>query len=138
MTSGSKRVKISSSKLTSSTFPSTGAQSTWPKADSRCSRIRKRLCSDESSRTMRLGPAAAIAWTKEDPMYPPAPVMRTDSHAWACEGSILLEVYKVKRPRRFPDEACDLPASLRQNVKRATNWPDLGFVPAPPTVLTKP
>ena len=31
---------------------------------------------------------------------------------------------------------CDV--ALRQNVKRATNWPDLGFVPAPLRVFTNP
>jgi len=29
-------------------------------------------------------------------------------------------------------------AALRQNVKRATNWPDLGFAPAPATLFTNP
>src|SRR5665213_2831941 len=85
---------MSSSKSTSSTLPSTGtqgkgSQGTWPKSDSRRWRIWKRLCSTESSKTMRLGLAAAIALTKADPMYPPAPVTRTDCPAWADENGTL-------------------------------------------------
>ena len=44
-----------------------------------------------------------------------------------------------KRPRRFPDEALGITkCRFGQNVKRATNWPDLGFARFPLRVFTKP